>query len=177
MGRATGSSLRQLEWITGGGALLTIGASLVLTSPWGIPDLRTGGTGMSFVASPRGIAFFGCMALALAGALGMWRAQVRLGKGLAVERWTSTELDGLRRRLELPVWAVLYWIAVLLILVGGVLFDPRHTSVPSFWVILLFPMQTLGRMRAALRPPKHTGGALFSLNGMRPIQSEHWGER
>jgi hypothetical protein len=102
------------------------------------------------------------------------RANAQLTDDIRNERWKSTELEGLHAIMQHPVWS--YLIAAL---IGGqfapLVFIPHHASVGQ---CLLIPSLAIIRIRAALRPPtiRPTSTPLWG-DDLRPIHSDHWGER
>jgi hypothetical protein len=102
------------------------------------------------------------------------KAGTQLTDDIRNQRWTATELRGLRTAMQHPVWS--YLVAALLAgQVAPFVLIPHHAAVGQ---CLLIPSLTIIRVRTALRPPT-AQTASIPLWGcdLRPIHSEHWGER
>jgi hypothetical protein len=102
------------------------------------------------------------------------KADTQLTDDIRNERWTSTELRSLRIAMQHPIWN--YLIAALLVgQFAPFVFIAHHPSVGQ---CLLIPSLAIIRVRAALRPPTSRSSAtpLWSSD-LRPIHSDHWGER
>jgi len=102
------------------------------------------------------------------------KASTQLTDDLRNERWTSTELQGLRATMQHPAWN--YLLAALFAgQLAPFVFLTHHASVG---LSLLIPFMVIVRVKAALRPPtaRTTATPLWG-NEPRPLQSEHWGER
>jgi hypothetical protein len=102
------------------------------------------------------------------------KAGMQLTNDIRSQRWTSTELQGLRATMQYPVWN--YLIAALLAgQFAPLVFLPHHVSVGQ---CLLIPSLTIIRIRAALRPPTdRPAAAPLRTKDLRPLRSDHWGER
>jgi hypothetical protein len=123
------------------------------------------------------LAFFALSAGALASE---WRAESRLQRGIREEKWQEVELAPLWLWVNQP-WATT--IVSIVWIVGGLMYFSACLSstgdhLPelfgvSFWCVGL-PAMAFGRVKTMLtpRPAKH----VFDWSGMKPIQSEHWGE-
>ena len=106
----------------------------------------------------------------------MFWAEKRLKKGFVDDVWNDAELAPVRSLLEKPIWM---WSTVLL-MVGCVLqmilFSNAHGGGAFFYVLAL-PLQTVGRTKQLVAPPKVAAGGLKDWRSFKPIRSEHWGER
>jgi hypothetical protein len=102
------------------------------------------------------------------------KAGTQLANDIRNQRWTSTEMRGLRATTQHPAWSFLV-AALFAGQVAPFIFIPHHAVVGQ---CLLIPSLTIIRVRAALRPPiAQTASIPLSINDLRPLHSEHWGER
>jgi hypothetical protein len=102
------------------------------------------------------------------------KASTQLTEDIRNQRWTPTELQGLRVTMQHPVWG--YLIAASLAgQAAPIVFIPHHAIAGQ---CLLIPSLTIMRVRTALRPPTaQTASSPLWGNELRPIHSDHWGER
>jgi hypothetical protein len=102
------------------------------------------------------------------------KADTRLTDDTRNQRWTSDELRSLRTVMQHPVWNYLIG-ALLLGQLAPFVFIAHHPSVGQW---LFIPSLAIIRVRGALRPPTSRPSATSLLsNDLRPIHSDHWGER
>jgi uncharacterized membrane protein len=102
------------------------------------------------------------------------KASTQLTEDIRNQRWTSTELQGLRTAMQHPVWSYLT-AALLMGQVAPFVFISHHAVVGQ---CLLIPALTIIRVRTALRPPTdRPTAAPHWTKDLRPIHSDHWGER
>jgi len=102
------------------------------------------------------------------------KTNTQLTNDIRNQRWTSTELQGLRVTMQHPVWSCL--LAALLVgQFAPFVFIPHHANVGQ---CLLLPSLAIIEVRSALRPPtdRPTSTPLWG-DDLRPLRSDHWGER
>jgi hypothetical protein len=123
-------------------------------------------------------------ALAVAAGIQMYIAIEAFKRGVAEEIWSQASIDRLRAVLERRVYTVLLFgfivfaLAYVFIDLLNLTSHRHHHSMTGgliyFW---MSPATTLAVLRVTLRPrPKSRGGSIW-LGEVKPIVSEHWGER
>ncbi len=110
---------------------------------------------------------------------GLWLSAKAAGEikdGIASERWTEHQLRRLRTQFP-GSW--LTGTASLLTLTSVVVICPTQWSKPIRgygWAVYLIGMGLI-RLAGALKLPRPTIPRTTIWNGMKPINSEHWGNR
>lgn len=117
----------------------------------------------------------------LPGAVGltlMFWAEKRFKRGFMDDLWTEAELEAARRLLTSGLWKAVAISFSVLILVSLLFVLGRNGSKAAWsWYVLMLPSQTVQRLRTLITPRAAVSSGLRDWRSLRPIQSEHWGER
>ena len=154
----------------GGLLFLLAGVLLCTVGPHYFP-LRNGGWGG--LASTSGALAVCVFLLAIGGAALSWKAESRLKEGLRLERWEAREVEALRRTLANPVWTIVFWAGTIAV-VAAAFAGPRHSPVRAMIYFWLLPIQSIGRLRTALKEPR-LPSVRIAWDEMKPIRSGQWG--
>jgi len=102
-------------------------------------------------------------------------AQAALKRGLISQNWDEAVLEKLRIELDSLVWR---WITVGLGLIGiGYdLFFLNSGHASSSGVFAMWPFITLQQLQKTLRPKREATFPVW-CDYLKPIHSDHWGER
>ncbi len=121
-------------------------------------------------------------------ALGLWASvamQSAIENGIANERWSEDAIETMRRRLQQTRWTVALALLFLLPLLAFVsLFvitktpvsAGHHSSRFNFAYFWAYPWLAHSALIRILRPRPQTRAIIWNTE-MKPIVSEHWGER
>jgi hypothetical protein len=121
--------------------------------------------------------------IAVAATVQMYLAIAAFRRGVAEAIWPLATVDKLKYRIERPMWtalaAALITGALLYVIVDITRLLPHHHhgngGLLYFWIS---PSITLGQLRSTLRPQSGSGsGHSIWTGGVKPLSSEHWGER
>ncbi len=115
-------------------------------------------------------------ALVLVGLCLLYGTPFQLREGIANERWPANETEPLRRLVKHPAWTAATFLLVAAMLVSLLL--DRHHHRLSFWPIFLL-LQMMTQLTSSFRAPYQRPGAPMPLDwtSVKPLHSEHWGER
>jgi hypothetical protein len=121
-----------------------------------------------------------CFFLGAVAVISMYMALEAFRRGVDESLWNKDSLERLKTQLGNPRWTVPLFIMALGIF-GYILWhlrpsQPDHSGFGGFAYFWMSPLLALGRLRQTLRP-KPEGGRPGWLDGMKPVISEHWGER
>jgi hypothetical protein len=99
-----------------------------------------------------------------------------LVRNLRNSKWPDATVERLRSILQQPLWSYLVWSAILSQFVLLVAHPPHIFPAGPSWTV--FPILALGELKRTVLPsssgPQH---AILTLNDLRPLHSDHWGER
>jgi hypothetical protein len=111
----------------------------------------------------------------------MYYALAAFARGVEEELWDKASLDRIRTFVEKGWWMVLL-VFVLVFAMGLIAVDlvtrwPRHHNINGgmsyFWVS---PILAVMQIRGLLKPKKKPGESIW-VGEVKPLISEHWGNR
>jgi hypothetical protein len=128
--------------------------------------------------------YIAVLVIAVAALVLMYVALESFKRGVTNELWAEVALERLRTELNRPVWNVLTTILVVAAL-GYVFYDlttwgnhlHRHHTNGGLIYFWLSPLTAYSQLKAALRPPPPPRGSVLWLDDLKPLHSNHWGER
>lgn len=112
----------------------------------------------------------------------MYYALAAFARGVEQEVWDKASLQPIKALADKPLWIAMTCVLPICLL-GFVVFDltthwPRQHHMNAgagyFW---MSPFLALVQIRAALKPKAVTPSSSTWISEMKPIVSEHWGNR
>lgn len=160
-------------------AILAIAGSVLAASAWflnfvHLPAPQESGCGFwSMLWAYRLRAVIVLLPPVLGVAISFW-AEKRFKQIFLKGQWTEADLASTKSLVIQPFWT---WSAILAVL-GSILWVvvDRQMKGASMVYLLIFPAQTVGRLRQLIAPTAALTSVLTDSHNLQPIQSEHWGE-
>jgi H+/Cl- antiporter ClcA len=178
MGLERRYSAERVAAIAMGSSLLTWLAVTATAFPDPLPNSPQG--------SHRELAYYlGLLLFAIAAGIVTFVFIAAFKRGVNDGIWSEASRQRLLAQLSRPVWTASV-VVMALGAVGYVFYDlityqygvhPHHANggLVYFW---LSPLIAFGQLRAALKPPAPTrGGSSIWLGDVKPLRSDHWGQR
>ena len=112
----------------------------------------------------------------------MYKALAAFQRGIDDGRWNQASLDKLKKQLNHPIATAFIWFLVA-ILLGYIVVDltshwfrHRHIQIGGLSYFWMSPAYALGMLRRSLKPKRRRGQSIWR-DEVKPIHSEHWGNR
>ena len=107
-----------------------------------------------------------------------WLLKGAIERGLAADRWDTTVRTGVKRTLErLSLWLLPMWLAIVAANLLWTWGAPGRRLTALAWMPLWMFAQGLAAITRMIRPDPPPTERTSLYADMKPVQSDHWGQR